>query len=641
MTISIKDFDGQIPQLEAHLLPHNASQYALNCDFSSQSLKPLNDGLLLATMVNNPVKGMYTEDGLLFYTWANETLTFRSPIVGDNYQRMYYLTLSEGILRVATKTGMAANGPSPATNFKAGVPRPTVAPGLKTVELSALPDYPNVTVSVTCWWNYNGTRYQQTSPVLTTVNAFREYSFPAPAYPASPPSGIPQLEVELKLLDANNSNAVLADIIARTGANGRSQGLPGGVEMQVTVDNSGSSSLKLFWGVAWTSAYTYTFTNIWGEESAPAPPATISRSYLQAVQIATTAADFTGYQAYSATNVYRTYGSAATYVQTSVSGAASPFTDSSTSPTSVGSSLQSSTWLAPPTGLQGMCTTVHGWLAAFAGQTLYMSESSRPHAWPYSMQMPSSVRGVLEIEGGLLVTCADGVYFGAGVVPSDVIAGMAPMNLPQPGIALRSMARVDSGAAYASNDGIPLVQGSQATMQASQKLFTRSTWRSMYGPVIDDASLRFAYFDGSLIATSNTRAIGFTIRLDENVGQFSQSNAQIDCMFQVPVNDALYYSIGANVYKYRAGAALSYDWWSRDVISTKEQSLGAGYIRCNGTATLLIYADGTLWDTMSLTTGFFRIAPILARRWSVRLQGTAQVFELKLARSFQELKNVE
>src|SRR4051812_41544008 len=104
MLPSLKKFDGEIPALEPHMLPESAAQYALNCDLSSQALTPLAAGSLLATMVNNPVKGMFTEDGLVFFTWNTETLAFGSPIIADTFNRMYYLSLAEGIIRVAQKT---------------------------------------------------------------------------------------------------------------------------------------------------------------------------------------------------------------------------------------------------------------------------------------------------------------------------------------------------------------------------------------------------------------------------------------------------------------------------------------------------------------------------------------------------------
>jgi hypothetical protein len=642
MTVDLKEFKGEIPAKEPHLLPPSNAQLALNCDFSSQALSPIAAGALLATMVNNPVKGMYTEDGLLFYTWNQETFAFRSPILDDTFQRIYFLTPADGNLRVTTKAGMAANGPTPAASVKAGVPRPTAAPVLTTVELNTLPDYPNVGLSVTVWWNYAGTRYAQTVPVLTTVSAFREYSFAAPAYPAGAPAGVPQLEVELKMTDGDNAGAVIAQATFRTGTTGRSNTLPGGFEAMVSVDSAGAARIKLNWAPAGAAAYTYTLQNSWNEESAPSPPATINATYLQAVKVDVTTPDFTGYQPFSKHNIYRTYGSGTTYIKTAVTTlGANSYRDNSTKPTSVGIALQSTDWFPPIAGLQGMTNSVAGgWFATFKDNVVYLSEANTPHAYPYTILFTSNVRGVFAMQGGLLVTCADGVYFCAGMSPAQIKRGADPIDLPQQGIAQRSMAKVEGGVIFASNDGLPMVTGSMGTMGVSEKLFTRKDWRNLFGSILNDASIRFAYFDGSLIATSHTQALGFVLRLDENIGNLSRTNMRIDATFQVPVNDALYYSVGANVYKYQAGAAQSYDWWSREHIYQQPISWGAALIRCSAPVTVTFYCDGVQIDSRVQADGYFRIPPIKGRRWSVRLQGTAVVSELKIARSMSELQHV-
>lgn len=642
MPNAYRNFVGEIPKDEPHLLPNSHARLALNCDFSEDALTPQKGGLLVQAMVNNPVKGLYTEDGLLFYTWAQETFAYPSPIVDDAIDRIYFLTPSEGLIKVATKAGMALNGPSPAASWNVGVPKPTVAPALRVVERSALPDYPSVTVSAVAWWNYGGTRYSEAAVALTTITPFKQYTFATPALPASPPSGTPVLEVKLTFADNNNAGATIMTATARAGSPGRSNALPGGVEVGLAIGSGGTSIIDVSWGIASVSAYVYCFQNDWGERGAPSPPATISCTYLQAVELTCTAGDFTGYRPFDKAIIYRTYGTAQAYIETAVAGAFPTYQDDSVKPNSVGAVMESTDWMPPVTGVEGLkLHPTGGFFAFFKDRTLYLTQPNYPHAVPYSTIFSTNIRGVEFAQGGLVVACAGGTYLCPGSEPAQMLRIPVPLDLPQQGIAQRAMVNVDGAAAFASPDGLPLVSGSLATMTASQKLFTRKKWRELFGAILDDASIRLAFFDGAVIASSHSQATGFTLRLDEGVGNFSRRDLAFDAMFPVPVIDALYYSVGANVYRWGAGDSLTMDWWGRDWIYPKEISIGALYIRASAAVRLRIYCDDTLISDEEVTTGWHRPQEaVLGRRWSFRLSGTATVYEFKWARSMGELKNV-
>lgn len=644
MPHSHKAFRGEIPKDEPHLLPVDNARLAVNCDFSSRKLTPLRDGTLVQTMANNPVRGLYTEDGLLFYTWPAETYAFPSPIIGDTFERVYYLTPSEGLLRVTTKAGMATNGPSPSASWRVGVPKPTVAPVLRTVERTSLPDFPSATATARAWWVIDGRRYGEQDVALSTVTAWRRYTFTTPAIPGDAPAGATAvLEVNLRFLDGANSNAVLMSAIARFGVPGTSRSLPGGVEVSLSPAAVGApSTIDVAWAAVAASAYTYTYENTWGEESGNAPPAVISANYMQAVSITVTAGDFTGYRPFSKVNVYRTYGGGQAYVRTAVTGTMPTFQDNSTTPASVGSAMESADWLPPEAGIEGF--KIHpsaGWLAMFKDRTLSITEPNKPHAVAYSTVFANDIRGIEIAQGGLVVTTAGGPFLLPGTTPASMIRQPVPLDLPQQGIAQRSMVNVDGAAAYASRDGLPLVSGSMATMDASQKLFNRRTWRERYAQILDDASMRLAFFDGSIVATSHTQPLGFTLRLDDNVGELSRLEQTYDATFMLPVNDALYFSRGNQVFRWGTGAALTMDWWGRDWLYPEEISIGAVRIRCDGPVRMRIYCDDTVVFDETVTSGVHRVIPIEGRRWSFRLTGTSAVTELKWARTAGELKRVD
>lgn len=537
--IAYNKFLGEIPLAKPHLLPPTNAQQATGCDFGNGALVPLRGGLLLANMLSNPVRGIYTEDGINFFTWTTRTFAFRSPVIDDTYNRVYFLQPG-GAFSVTNRPLNAPRGGSPvSTNvFKVGLPRPTVAPALTTVDRTTLRDYPNASISAEIWWEYGGKPYSRQSISLNQVVAWKSYTFVLPTAPEDVPEGA---SVVASIKIANGASTV-ASVITRETASGRSASLPGGFEVSLVKADSrlaGNYQLDFSWGVVETRAYTYTYTNTWSEESATAPPSLIDVTYMQDVKIGVTVTSFTGYRPFSGYRVYRTYGSGTSYVETTVTGTAPDLYDSTGDTAGVGKSLESTNWTPPPATLQGIELMPNGWFAGFSANTLWMSEPYRPHAWPYNMTFPSTIRGIKAGSQSLVVTTLDGVYVVSGGFPSA--AQQVKINLPQGGSSQVSMAAIDGGVCYASPDGLVIVAGASATLAMSQKLFRRQEWQRDFGDALRVQDLYLAFHDGCLIGSSRSMGKGFSIRMDEDAGNYSRISGGYDAMFYLPTADSIYY----------------------------------------------------------------------------------------------------
>lgn len=647
--IVYKQFLGEIPNTDPHLLPIDRAQFAQDCEFTGGGLKGIAGGAFLQNMVSNPVRGIYTEDGIKFYTWDKKTYAFKGPVVDDGYNRVYFLQPSDGVLRVTNTAGMAYNGPSPAaaTTYQVGVPRPTAAPVLTAVTRNTLAGYDGASVEITAWWEYAGAVYEKAAVTPTSSSPFLWYEFANPARTVSTDAntaGTPAdstLAVSITLKDASGN--VIASATARESAPGRSLALPGGFEVQLTKIGIGQlayvNRLTINWGVVETRAYVYTYTNTYGEESAPSPAETIAVTYMQDVTVRVSTDSFAGYRPQAGCKVYRTFGSNSTYVQVDVSGTAPTLKDATRSIRAMGSALESVNWTPPPSGLGGLVLLPNGWFAAFRGNTLYMSEPYRPHAWPYSMTFAKAIRGVTVAQQSIVVTTADGVHVVTGATPAS--AQQIRLNTPQPGIGQDAMTPLDGSVAYLSNDGIVIVTGADASLDFSQKLFTRSKWREQYGPALKDGAISLGYHDGCLVATSKSMDTGFTIRFDEDSGSYSRLSSGYDAMFSLPVADSLYYSIGNAVYQFKGGTRVSADWWGKDWVFTSPATFGAGYLRGSGAMTITIYANGTQVYQKLIEPGYFRLPSLpRAERWSVRFTGSSDLREFALAQTMSELKLV-
>lgn len=96
MLLKLLTFQGEIPRLPGQLLPENAAQYALNCDFAHGELRGLRDNALVDTIgsINGEaLVSVYTENGQHFFGWPWETDVVKSQVVDDIHYRVFYTGL--------------------------------------------------------------------------------------------------------------------------------------------------------------------------------------------------------------------------------------------------------------------------------------------------------------------------------------------------------------------------------------------------------------------------------------------------------------------------------------------------------------------------------------------------------------------
>ena len=176
--IRIRTFTGEIPRTASVLLPDNAAVLADNCQFSRGTLWPLPDHVAFRDMsgqASGSVKGLWTENGLTFFTWPNEARAVRGPVQDDQFQRVYFTT-NNGF-RVTQRSLAEINGGEP-FSYRVGVPAPVAAPDVVVAERAALPD--NITLEWKFFYESAGVKYQEQTITPTQVMLGREYTFTAP-----------------------------------------------------------------------------------------------------------------------------------------------------------------------------------------------------------------------------------------------------------------------------------------------------------------------------------------------------------------------------------------------------------------------------------------------------------------------------
>lgn len=669
-TLSLRAFNGEFPRTPPYLLPDNAAQAAINCDFSEEQLQSLNGNSPLTTLAN-VIQGLYTEDGINFLSWVDDTNAVRGPVLEDSHLRLYYTTTTD--FRVTQRTQATPSGGPPASSWKVGVPYSTVAPTASVGNAPTLPD--GIVLAWKFFYEANGQRYQEQTITPTTVTVGREYTFVAPliqildratdnipppdvdtivsqvgeAYKATPDNAIPCIEVTGTLptgtqaFKAYSSNSNFAQNNETENFNGLTVSLS-------VVNDGGVTSIKFDYGKGFqqTRAFVYTVVNIFSEESAPSLPLLVTYDIMQVPTLTLPAVSPTGYLPFSA---FRVYGSVSASTgqtdyqligEVSTDGTLKTF-DVVTKPALWTTLLGTIGHLPPSSSLRNLMLLPTGILAAIKGNEVWFSEAYKGWAWnPENViTLPFGIIGAVLSASGIVVTTTVKPYIIYGRLPESMQE--EPILLAQAGITKNGMCDAgELGVFYLCNDGIANVRGGQGTISMGQRFFTRKKWRARYSPSVL-ATMRLAYFDGCLIAYSLTAGAAFIIRFDEATGSMSQLNGMAFAAgFILPQTDSLYLASGTTLTQFAAGTPLSFQWTTKDFILPTPQTFGCIQVKGTGSLSVDVFAEDAYVTTLTFTDSQVQRLPDGFKVTKLRLvlNGSGVVKELHVAPTIKALKNV-
>lgn len=356
-------------------------------------------------------------------------------------------------------------------------------------------------------------------------------------------------------------------------------GVPGPTAAASLAVSGGSGTVE-------TRAYTYTFVNEFGEESAPAPVVSES-GYVDGswdlTSLPSTAVDTTNRATVTNKRVYRTVTGLSTvayYFVAEITLAATTYSDTSeNAQVALNSQCLSFGWDAPPDDLSGLTLHPGGFLVGFVGTDLYMSERYRPHAWPsgYVVSVEHEIVG-LDIYNNMLTVLTKGYpYFFAGSRPEN----MTPVKAQsaEPCLSKASIASTLQGVMYASTNGLILFNEGGPSV-VSRAIMSVEEWDS-YSP----ASMRGAkYGEEYLGFYSSDRAIRFAPA--EEFGVFVEIDLfdQIDDVVTDHTSGDLWLVRNNEVYEWEppSGTPLYYSWTSKVFDFTRPINFGAMVVKAEG-----------------------------------------------------------
>jgi hypothetical protein len=646
--IKLDQFSGLIPKTPASLLPGNAATVAQNCDFGYGELRNTNDGAAL-TALANAAQSIYTEDGLLFFSWPTDVNAARSPIAADQWNRLYYTNGSD--FRVASRDLMTTTGGAPAASYRVGVPRPTVAPTLSAVQP---PNPATASFTASFFYESGGIKYQGTNVALNTITAGSQWTFVLPSIQTGTPSGaLPQIELVARDGSGNITFDIYTEASSFTGTSDNAADW----NLSLSAPTSGSTYTLNLTASAQQGAnqeavaFTYTYVNIYGEEGPPSDPTIITHEIGLEIDVTVRLDAFSAdYAQVSQIRIYKTpsgSSTAAYFYSGSVSilalggGPTWVFKDTTKS-ADLGEQLVSTGYYPPPANLTGLMSLPNGILAGWVDNALYFCVAYKPWAWnpAYELTFPNRIIGAMAMGSGMVLNTTAQPYVISGTTPDAMTA--APLNITHAGVSKWGIANVNGQVMYASHEGIVVVVGALGSMTYSDRFFTRDVWKQKYEAGF--ASMRFAHWDGRLLVYSSTNAFtAFMLKFDEAGGTMTElPNFNAACTFISPISDGLYYVNGSTAYQFNGGAALAATWKSREAVIPGTVNFGAAEVLCTGSWTLTMFTDnedGVLvqrWQrTVSGNQRFKLPSGYRSRRMQLSISGTGRFREFRMGESFR------
>jgi hypothetical protein len=650
--LKLTQFSGIIPKLPSSLLPQDAATVAQNCDFGYGELRNTNGGNLL-TNLSNAAQSLYTEDGLVFFSWPTDVNAARSPIAADPHLRLYYTTGSD--FRVTTRDQMSTTGGQPASSYRVGVPRPTVAPVLSAV---GAPDPTSgTTFTAQMFYESNGVKYQPQDIPLTNVTPGVTWNFTPTSIEAGTPS---TASLQIELIGKDGSNNTTFDLFTQSSSFTGTTTNAADWNLSLTAPASGSVYTMTLAASPQqganqeTVAFVYTYVNLYGEEGPPSDPTLITHQIGLEID-ATVKLDTFGsdYCPIASINVYKTPtgSSVASYFYSgsvpALSGGPTWVFHDTTTAAQLGEQLLSTGYYPPPPTAIGVMQLPNGILAAWLDNALYFCVAYKPWAWnpAFEVTFPNRIVGAMPMGSGMVLNTTAQPYVVSGTTPDAMTS--APLNITHAGVSKWAIANVNGQVMYASHEGIVMVLGVFGDMTMSDRFFTRDVWKQKYAAGL--SKMRFAHWDGRLIVyAADGSFTAFMLRFEETGGTMTElPGFQPACHFISPISDGMYYVSGTSIYDFNAGAASTANWQSREVVLPGTVNYGACEVLCTGSWTVTLFSDnedGVMVQRWQRTvTGDQRFKPISgyrSRRYQIQFQGTGRLREFRIGESFRTLQDV-
>lgn len=668
-TLRLDTFGGIAPLIDPKKLPEWGAQAAFNCVFDGGDVRPLRLVESLAwggAPPPTPPKRLYQWRNR-WLTWSEDANVAASPVVGDQFSRIYWTRGGDERPRVATGDQLAGLVDATIAGTELGIFSPGAVPVVNTGG-GEIPSVQAVEIAQTSPARVSTAVDHPFSNGQRVVVSLARAPGAPPDTPETPPDRTGMVEINggefvVKLVEGASGSGTDPRSFDLIGANAADYSDYDAERWVATIT-------RIYTDADLDSrTYVFTWVSRYGEESQPSPPSEVVdviRGNPVTVQITVGTAQIV--QAYRI-RLYRSV--------TGLSGQTGYFFVKEVGLSSVdveivddvrdvalGELLPSETWSPPISGLRGMVAMPNGFFAAFRDNTLYFSEPYQPHAWPRQYTRPTQDEIVgLAVYGQTLVVATKGKpYIVTGTDPSSV--SMSQLDLYAPALAKRAVVSTGTGVIYPTLDGLVHVSAAGPRYLTTSH-FDKPQWEALVAAGVRDA----AWHDGRyLLAAGNMVTIFEPVGEDRvnisqvelDVGVWGINTEVVSSSPAIP-RDSLHFSpstgLPALLFAFdRGGTRYFMGWASRTFVLPRPcamacaqvfatsypvtLTLHAARVQANGQPGRIDYpfADPQAQTIQVAGPEPFRLASgFMAREWRIDVSGVNAIQSVVVASSMDEI----
>lgn len=311
----------------------------------------------------------------------------------------------------------------------------------------------------------------------------------------------------------------------------------------------------------------------------------------------------------------------------------------------IGDNCESSDYDAPPADVIGLTEIQNGVMLAWSSKKVCPNVPFVYHAFPlaYRFDFSETIMGIGVFNETALVATSGQPYLIGGVSPANYVKKKLPY--PWPCVSRRSVISSNIGVFYASIRGLVWWNGSSIQI-ITEKIISEAQWAAM----VPTLMMGF-FFKGKVYIIMYGTAMGFILDVSGEqpfiidftlpysiYGGFTDKES--DVLRLISYGDSFY-----DLRSFGEGSSnLTMQWQSREEVTpainfSSLKIIGTGW----GTATVKLYGDGLLKDTITATgNGVYRLSSgYRASRWSVEVSSsTVTVEAIAIGTSVREIANV-
>jgi len=392
-----------------------------------------------------------------------------------------------------------------------------------------------------------------------------------------------------------------------------------------------------------TIAYVYTYVTGWGEESIPSPPsANLTRCPGDTVTV-------TGMGVAAPAGNYNITKKRIYRIQQNQTGSDWQFVDEvnitdatyvdTVADADLNEILTSTYYDVPPTDMAGLTIGPYGVMAGFTSNSVCFSEPWIFHAWPadYQLQTTYAIVAIGAIADSWIVLTEERPYLIGGQIPSQY--SIRRLETDQACVSKRSVVNFGDILAYASPDGVTIIDAAGNASIATSGLFTRDEWQAL-----KPTSMMAVRWEKYYLCFYDTGTTTGGFYLDPKNPEFvAYTNIYPLAKHNDLVSDLVYLNVGGNVVEWDNNTTyLTYTYRPKPVVTvTPIRLAGAKVWASSYPVTFNMYVDGTLQYTYSVPDAKpFRFpSGFKGRTWQPEITGTANVKRISMASTIGELND--